>query len=118
MTYDYHIFISIVSHIPEAYTVSSDGITGQRYPQLMGTYVLSQYVDDCPLEPTYLLYIHQDDPHKLLAGDSDGWVIGDDWGLWVGLSSYTSNNRFNFISSKGKLEFSLHIKNRIRSLYE
>jgi len=73
-----------MSHIPEAYTVSSDGITGQRYPQLMGTYVLSQYVDDCPLEPTYLLYIHQDDPHKLLAGDSDGWVIGDDWGLWVG----------------------------------
>jgi len=72
-----------MSHVPEAYTVSSDGIAGQRYPWLMGTYVLSQYVDECPMEPTYLLYINQDDPSNLMKGNADGWVIGSDWIRWL-----------------------------------
>jgi len=67
-----------ISQVPEAYTVSSDGFAGIRYPWLMGTYVLNQYVMECPLYPSYLLYIHQDNPEQYLAGNSDGWVIGSD----------------------------------------
>jgi len=79
-----------ISQFPEAYTVSSDGFAGIRYPWLMGTYVLNQYVMECPLDAGYFLYIHQDNPEQYLAGNGDGWVIGSD--RWHFLEASTTNS--------------------------
>jgi len=63
-----------MSHIPEAYSVSSDGVAGQRMTDYMGTYVLETFKNECPLNEGILLYKKEENVY--LLKDKDGWKIG------------------------------------------
>ena len=63
-----------MSHIPEAYLISSDGVAGQRMTEYMGIYSLHKFQNECPLNDGVLIYKKEDNMYMIK--DQDGWKIG------------------------------------------